>query len=66
MSSCSHSDLGSDFSHASNEGKGGFGKIEVRGFCRTQQKIPMNRETCWCSAGQAGQEGGASCKGGGE
>ena len=45
--SCSHSDLGSDFSHASNEGRGGLGKIEVRGFCRTQQKIPMNREVLY-------------------
>ena len=33
--SCSHSDLGSDFSHASNEGRGGLGKIEVRGFLWT-------------------------------
>ena len=44
ISSCSHSDLDSDFSHASNEGRGGLGKIEV---CRMQQKIPMNREVLY-------------------
>ena len=48
ISSCSHSDLGSDLIfHMLAMKEEVDWEIEVRGFCRTQQKIPMNREVLY-------------------